>query len=529
LPRKTYQVIENFDESVAYPVKIDPRFKNVLISLKKGELIEPANFIRQNIGKFCKGTSQKANMTVVYDSLQIGTKIGIIKEVQLEPISFEEFVKYETVQYCAKQINGCKYKHEETTHLTKGLGGTQRLYLYHLWHLNNWLIGKKITIKKMHQVDIETFKEISHEITLEGLEHLLKLYQESHNSDKEIVKILKNYLMDDLHKGKRASTIDGLRSAILAYFEKNDTPIKFKFDPKTKYRVTTDDDDKPSLTLEDMFKMLTVGRPSIAEKAIILCKFHRGLDNSTFVDRFNFQAWEQLVEHFGTEDFERWDMQKCPVPIKLVRIKTNFMHAGFLDVDAIEALQDYLRYRKQKTGRDMMIEQPIFLNIYSEPIKDNWVRRLTLKLARRAGIQRKLEDYNLSTRYEKEAHEMRDLLKSTLIDCGARIDVADHVIGHKFKDSYEKQATLYPATIRAEFMKSSNKINIFSKFSHLLSGNEKEQSLREQVTELTKQLTVQSKGNNSQLEEMRENQERLMRIINKILKIVPIDESQLAL
>lgn len=527
MPKKLYQVIENFDESIDYNLKIDKRFKKCLTTLKKGELIEPANFIRQNMSRFCTGTSLKANMTVVYDSIRIGTKIGIIKEVQLEPISFDEFVKYETVQYCAKQINGCKYKHQETTHLTKGFGGTQRLYLYHLWHLNNWLIGKKITIKKMHQVELDTFKEISHEVTLEGLEHLLKLYQESHNSDKEVVKIIKNYMMDDIHKGKRASTIDGLRSAILAYFENNDTPIKFKFDPKSKYRVTTEDDDKPSLTLEDMFKMLTVGRPSIAEKAIILCKFHRGLDNSTFVDRFNFQAYEQLVEHFGTDEFDRWDMQKCPVPIKLVRIKTNFMHTGFLDVDAIEALQDYLRFRKQRTGRDMKIGEAIFLNVYCEPIKDNWLRRLTLKLARRAGIQRKLDDYNLATRYEKEAHEMRDLLKSTLIDCGSRIDVADHVIGHKPKDSYEKQSILYPATLRAEFMKASNKINIFSKFSHLISGNEKEQSLHEQVRELSKQLATQSKGNNTQLEEMRENQQRLMRIINKIIKTIPVDESQL--
>ncbi len=41
-------------------------------------------------------------------------------------------------------------------------------------------------------------------------------------------------------------------------------------------------------------------------------------------------------------------------------------------------------------------------------------------------------------KYQKESHELRDLLKSTLIDCGTRIDVADHVIGHKPKDSYEK-------------------------------------------------------------------------------------------
>ena len=55
---------------------------------------------------------------------------------------------------------------------------------------------------------------------------------------------------------------------------------------------------------------------------------------------------------------------------------------------------------------------------------------------------------------------MRDLLKSTLIDSGCRPDVADHVIGHAPKDSYEKQAFLYPENVRTEFAKASDRINV---------------------------------------------------------------------
>jgi len=54
------------------------------------------------------------------------------------------------------------------------------------------------------------------------------------------------------------------------------------------------------------------------------------------------------------------------------------------------------------------------------------------------GIQHRLKREGIMPKYQKESHELRDLLKSTLIDCGTRIDVADHVIGHKPKDSYEK-------------------------------------------------------------------------------------------
>ena len=104
----------------------------------------------------------------------------------------------------------------------------------------------------------------------------------------------------------------------------------------------------------------------------------------------------------------------------------------------------------------------MFLNVRNEPIKDLWVNKTVLKLARRAGIQQILSGYELVTRYKKGSHELRDLLKSTLIDAGTRIDIADHVVGHKPKDSYEKQAQLYPLTLRSEYMKASKKLNIFS-------------------------------------------------------------------
>ena len=39
---------------------------------------------------------------------------------------------------------------------------------------------------------------------------------------------------------------------------------------------------------------------------------------------------------------------------------------------------------------------------------------------------------------------------------------ADHVLGHAPRDSYEKQAALYPEQLRAEYSKASGRLNIFS-------------------------------------------------------------------
>ena len=46
--------------------------------------------------------------------------------------------------------------------------------------------------------------------------------------------------------------------------------------------------------------------------------------------------------------------------------------------------------------------------------------------------------------YKIHSHEVRDLLKSTLIVSGCAQYVAEHVLGHAPRDSYEKQASLYP-------------------------------------------------------------------------------------
>ena len=84
----------------------------------------------------------------------------------------------------------------------------------------------------------------------------------------------------------------------MGYFEKNDYPIKFKFDASTEHEKS---ESQSMLNLKDVFALVTKGNPSIMERAIVLCKFHRGLDNSTFADGFNFESWKQICKHFGTD------------------------------------------------------------------------------------------------------------------------------------------------------------------------------------------------------------------------------------
>jgi len=125
------------------------------------------------------------------------------------------------------------------------------------------------------------------------------------------------------------------------------------------------------------------------------------------------------------------------------------------------------------------VNDPLFLNHYGNPITSNWISNRFFTLAERAGIQKNIS----KNQYKIEAHEVRDLLKSTLIDSGCRMDVADHVIGHKPKDSYEKQAKLYPETLRKEYTKASKRLNIFTKFTSVVNGTDDSDELKAELNQ----------------------------------------------
>jgi hypothetical protein len=63
-------------------------------------------------------------------------------------------------------------------------------------------------------------------------------------------------------------------------------------------------------------------------RAIILLSLQSGMDQSTLMKIFNFYGYAQLANHFGTEEFARWDLDKCPVRIDLVRLFIELASKG---------------------------------------------------------------------------------------------------------------------------------------------------------------------------------------------------------
>jgi hypothetical protein len=79
------KVVDAFDPDKDYGEEIRPQYARCLSVLKKGETINPREFIKKNLDKFTKGKrSLKSNSQLIYHAFWVGKFIGILKELPHE-------------------------------------------------------------------------------------------------------------------------------------------------------------------------------------------------------------------------------------------------------------------------------------------------------------------------------------------------------------------------------------------------------------------------------------------------------------
>lgn len=503
---KTIVISEKYDPKKEYAIHIRKQVSQVLVKLEKGKQYKLSELVENFDGVVTKKKNLENTRNVIKHVMNIGKEIGVITEINDKPISFENFCKLDTVSYMRKQLSQTKYKNPEAKTKHTG-GGTRRSYSLNLWTFSNWIHGKTITTQKAISVGDNLQRIESVKFDLDTVEDLLHAFQESNNRGAEFERFIKEYLMDEtIHANKSKGYMGNIMSAIKSYFSKNESPITINFNVNVNHDNVSESitEHISTLSLDELHELLTTGKPSITEKAVVLCKFHAGIDNSTFTDRFNFEAYLQLVKWFGTDKHDSWDLKKCPVVINLTRIKVGFPHISCLDQDAIQVLQKALDWRETKTGEPMKVGQAIFLNTKLVPITDRWVSELIPRLALKAGIQKTFQT-KLRRKNEKTSHELRDLLKSTLNSCGVEAYASNHLIGHMPRDSYEKESILYPEKIRQQFMKASKTLNVFTGFTNYVKHGGDEQTKLE-------------------LAESREKMHELKQEIQKIRKEAPSED-----
>ncbi|TAK16091.1 MAG: hypothetical protein EPO37_08985 [Nitrosarchaeum sp.] len=491
---KVYEVLKIFDSGKDYGFDIRPQYAKCLSVMKNGDKFDSNQFVKDHRNEFTqRRNTVEANLAVIYKAITLGKRIGMLKEIPNDntPILFNDFCKLETVSYFRNQLRGSNRKNTKS-----GTNGTKDTYARHLYYFNNWVFGKNLEYTTEIKLDNDTYKKEKMQTTLKGVEHFLKIYSKSHFDKKPFEKLIKSYFLEPDIQSKSESVRNIAFFAINEYFKKNDEPIGLTFDPNAGVQLANDNSEQ-IMRLDEFLRILTVGQPSITEKAVFLCKFQRGLDSSTLVDRFNFEVWSQLVEAFGTEDYAKWDLKKCPIIIELKRVKTNVSHFGFLDLDAVSAVIDYLHYRKKITGKEMSNKEALFLNNFQHPIGEVWITSSFARMRKNAGLDEVLNEQKVVNgtrkKYRITAHETRDLLKSVLIESGTRYDLAEEFIGHKTKDSYEKQMKLFTSTLREEYIKASGRLNVFSKFQEISKGASTTEDLEAKLKEMALKLQKMDK------------------------------------
>lgn len=394
-------------------------------------------------------TSKKA-----YDAIRNGIRTGFVRQVGWGGVSWYDGMA--TVQRWIVMMRGKSVLHARG----KRLHGTISTYASLLGGFNEWVAR--------HEYESPPENGGSHaRVRFHTVEDLAIYLEDSSASPRPVQKIVMDYLHDPIHEKKKAGSMNNIRSAILSYFSAQEIELRIRF--KSRKRHESEPAEK-IMSLADLG--LILNRMNARNKAIFLCKFQRGLDSSTLVNKFNYKAWGQLVEWFGSPICEEWDLKKCPVPITLVRIKTDYRHTGFLDADAVAALIQWLQERKRQMGSDIGRNDPIFTTQKRIAIGIDTIHMIFTTAARSAGILKKIGTTSSGkTLWNMAPHETRDLLKSVLLDSGCRYDVADHVIGHRPKDSYEKQAALFQDSLRTEYAKASKRLNVMTNMANHIMGN----------------------------------------------------------
>ena len=444
-------------------LNVSPRFVEIL------NMIPPEGYVTRDHFKGIEKNRVNRCLTYAFSS-------GILKKI----LPYERIVNLESVKFWCTQLNKPGHKRISPRY------GTRELYMSAVAKFDAWLPGRSF---QSHETVIRGGQINKQAVTksFANVEELLYYCTESDYGTKTARRAIREYLADPETDKMSDSVYTNMRTAIKSYFNVNDVVLDL---PKSRKKQTDTASDDDPMTLEDFYSMLQDGNPGLKMKTVMLIKLHSGMDSSTFADRFNYEGYSQIVKYFRTDDHKSWNLDLCPVPIKLVRVKTGVSYTTFLEHDAIIQLQKYLTWKEAKYGRHDPLK-PLFVTKQNIPIYSEWISRHFSEVAVRAGVQAKVS-HKL---YKIRAHNVRYLLKSTLTTYGCAPYAADHVLGHAPRDAYEKSAILYPENLRAEYAKASSHLNIFSKVESVLNTAKDPESQDARIKDLEAQVAGTSTVN----------------------------------
>ena len=343
-------------------------------------------------GRVTFGTFQHLGSSRATKGLAHACSIGVLRRVS----PHDRILGLDPVKFWLTQLNDPGHRN------THSRSGTKESYLGKLSRFDEWLAGRSFPSQKDVMVDgLPDRQNITKSFA--NVEELLDYSKKSDYGRDTAQRVMREYLAKLQTAKTSTSTYNSTRSAIKSYFEVHNVMLDIR---KVRRNRTKTIRDTKAMSIEDFYKMLQNGRPFITLRTVMMVMLQSGMDASTITDRFNFEGYGQLVKYFKTEDHTVWNLNMCPVPIKLVRVKTDYQYTTFLDRDAITQLQEYLTWKEAKHGKQDA-SKPLFLTKQNNPIYGEWVSKGFSEVAVRAGIQEKVSHRV----FKIHSHAVRHLLQ----------------------------------------------------------------------------------------------------------------------
>ena len=265
-----------------------------------------------------------------------------------------------------------------------------------------------------------------------------------------------------------------------------------------------------SLTPEEIKRILLTSNKLY--RAVFISIFQAGLDGAMFV-YWNENGWNELREQLikGSN----------PIKINLPGRKLNRNikpYYSYISGDAINAIRDYLP-DPLPLNRDYIFNNQAGTGISKQTLR-NYFRRHLKKL----GMIKQYDTGNkqVQVRYGKNPHEMRDTFRTLWSMSPARYEVGEYFMGHIVdKLGYDKSSR-DPDFYRKEYTKASRFLNLLSSNApYGLVESDKVEDLRLEVNRLesekTDELTAMKTKLESEIAEMKKQQDELMKLLYKHL------------
>ena len=300
------------------------------------------------------------------------------------------------------------------------VGSSRKTALYHLAAFTRWRVANHL----------ESNPDLLIQACLDGTQKTLI----------EHLRVLKSWVEGETFDGSERATRDKYYKDIRSFYKHNlcelpSSPLRFNSKSTTSGTLGVKVDIPATEYLEFARKVVSSRECSMRDKAIVMVMLQSGMDDSTLAEVFNYVGFPQLAKHFGSEDWNSWSLELCPVRIDLVRPKSNYRYYSFLAEDSVRSLIEWLNLRQSLTGKGIRIfdsQRPnqhppsdtIFLVGGKRPIRPYLVSKIFRDLGVRTGINvrptEKPDKYKgASIRYPFHSHEVRD----TLVTIGRKAGV----------------------------------------------------------------------------------------------------------